>query len=194
MLAGFALPPLLQLSRMPALRVLRRDVGPPPPLVLLAFGPAVLAVAFLIYWVVRDPMLFLGFIGGLAVFLLVLAGAGAAAGQSRRAACAAASASPGATASRISAAAAPKAWCRSPRSALGFMVLLLLAIVRNDLIEDWRRSLPADVPNFFFINIPPQERSAFLAFLQTRGAQHVARAADGPRAADAHQRQADRGA
>ena len=29
---------------MPALRVLRRDVGPHPPLVLLAFGPAIAAV------------------------------------------------------------------------------------------------------------------------------------------------------
>src|SRR6202022_3650168 len=76
-LIGFALPPLLQLARTPALRVLRRDVGPPPPLMLLAFGPAVAVVVFLVYWVVRDWKLFLGFIAGLGGFLLVLALAGA---------------------------------------------------------------------------------------------------------------------
>jgi hypothetical protein len=75
-LAGFALPPLLQLARVPALRVLRRDVGPPPPLVLLAFGPAVAIVLLLIYWVVRDAKLFLYFTAGLAVFVLTLSGAG----------------------------------------------------------------------------------------------------------------------
>jgi putative ABC transport system permease protein len=51
------------------------------------------------------------------------------------------------------------------------MVLLVLAVVRNDLLTDWRRSLPADIPNFFFINIPPTEREDFFAFLKERGAE-----------------------
>src|SRR5215831_21266732 len=44
----------------------------------------------------------------------------------------------------------------------GIMVLLLLGIVRDDLNSDWRRTLPADVPNYFFINIPPGDRDAFV--------------------------------
>src|SRR6185295_13276440 len=75
-LAGFALPPLPQLSRVPTIRVLRRHVGPPSPAVMLAFGPAVFAVAFLIYWVVRDWFLFWVFTGGLVGFLALLTGAG----------------------------------------------------------------------------------------------------------------------
>ena len=116
MLGGFALPPLLQLSRTPALRVLRRDVGPPAPLVVLAFGPAVLAIAFLIYWVLRDVTVFLAFVGGLAAFVLVVAGAGwllvkltnAAARRRRRVLAL--------RHSRISAGGAPRASCSSRRS------------------------------------------------------------------------------
>jgi putative ABC transport system permease protein len=52
---------------------------------------------------------------------------------------------------------------------LGLMVLLLLAVVRSDLLADWRRSLPTDVPNNFLINIRPEERDSLEKFLQVRG-------------------------
>src|SRR5882724_8217079 len=168
-LIGFALPPLLQLSRTPALRVLRRDVGPPPPLTLLAFGPAVAVVIFLVYWVVRDWRLFLGFTAGLAGFLLVLALAGALlvflAGRLRGRV---------GVAWRFGVANLSRRRSESIVQIVAFgtgiMVLLLLGIVRDDLNSDWRRTLPADIPNYFFINIPPGDRDAFVQFLKDRGA------------------------
>ena len=168
-LSGFALPPLLQLSRVPALRVLRRDVGPPPPLMVLAFGPAVAVVVLLIYWTVRDWTLFFGFTGGLAAFVLLLALSGSllvylaarfrgkvgvawrygVANLSRRRA---------------------ESVVQIVAFGIGIMVLLLLSIIRNDLNSDWRHTLPANLPNFFFINIPPADRARFIEFLNARGA------------------------
>ncbi|HYB65110.1 MAG TPA: FtsX-like permease family protein [Steroidobacteraceae bacterium] len=168
-LAGFALPPLIQLGRVPALRVLRRDVGPPPPLVLMAFGPAIAVVALLIYWVVRDGRLFLYLGAGLAVFLAALALAGTGlvllAGRLR---------------GRVGVAWRYGVANLSRRRAesvvqlvafgTGIMVLLLLGIIRDDLNSDWRRTLPPDLPNYFFINIPPGERDTFVRFVEAQGA------------------------
>jgi putative ABC transport system permease protein len=168
-LAGFAVPPLLQLARVPPLRVLRRDVGPPPPLVILAFGPAVLVVIGLVGWAVRDIRLALQFLVGLATFLAVLAGAGfvlvtlcgrlrgrvgvawryGIANLNRRRA---------------------DSMVQIAAFGAGLMVLLVLGVVRDDLESDWRRSLPADAPNYFFVNIPPADRAAFTQFLEQRGA------------------------
>ena len=168
-LGGFALPPLLQLSRVPAIRVLRRDVGPPPPLVWLAFGPAIAAVVFLTWWVTRDLQIFFGFVAGLAAFVTLLALAGVllvrmasglrgSVGVSWRYGIANLSRRRGESVIQIVA------------FGLGIMVLLMLAVVRNDLLADWRRSLPADLPNFFFINIPPSDRDPFVDFLRDSGA------------------------
>lgn len=171
-LGGCALPPLLQLSRTPALRVLRRDVGPPAPMVVLAFGPAVLAIAFLIWWVMRDLKVFAAFVAGLAVFVLVVALAGwllvklttrlrggvgvswryGLANLGRR---------------------RTESIVQLTAFALGIMMLLVLALVRNDLMSDWRKSLPADTPNFFFINIPSEQSQPFAKFLEDRGAKDV---------------------
>jgi putative ABC transport system permease protein len=37
------------------------------------------------------------------------------------------------------------------------MVLLLLTVVRNDVLRDWERSLPEDTPNYFLLNIEPED-------------------------------------
>ncbi|HKD53296.1 MAG TPA: FtsX-like permease family protein [Steroidobacteraceae bacterium] len=168
-LGGFALPPLLQLSRVPALRVLRRDVGPPPPLVLLAFGPAVAVVLALIYWVVPERRMFLYFTGGLAAFILVLTLAGvvlvALAGQLRGRV---------GVAWRFGVANLSRRRAESVVQLVAFgtgiMVLLLLSILRTDLNSDWQRTLPPNLPNYFFINIPPQSRAEFVQFLEAQGA------------------------
>ena len=168
-LIGFALPPLLQLSRTPALRVLRRDIGPPPPLLLLAFGPAVAVVVFLVYWVVRDFKLFCGFTAGLIGFLIILSLAGALlvflAGRLRGRV---------GVAWRFGVANLSRRRSESLVQIVAFgtgiMVLLLLGIVRDDLNSDWRRTLPANVPNYFFVNIAPADRDDFVRFLQDHGA------------------------
>ncbi len=168
-LAGFALPPLLQLSRVPALRVLRRDVGPPPPLVLLAFGPALAVVLLLIYWVVPERRMFLYFTAGLAAFVTVLTLAGALlvalAGRLRGRV---------GVAWRFGVANLSRRRAESVVQLVAFgtgiMVLLLLSILRTDLNSDWQRTLPQNLPNYFFVNIPPQSRAEFVSFLQAQGA------------------------
>ncbi len=168
-LAGFALPPLLQLSRVPALRVLRRDIGAPPPLVLLAFGPAVAVVLLLIYWVVPSPRMFLYLSGGLAAFVLVLALAGlllvTLAGRLRGRV---------GVAWRFGVANLSRRRAESVVQLVAFgtgiMVLLLLGILRSDLNGDWQRTLPPNLPNYFFVNIPPQSRQEFAQFLAAQGA------------------------
>jgi Predicted ABC-type transport system involved in lysophospholipase L1 biosynthesis, permease component len=52
---------------------------------------------------------------------------------------------------------------------LGLMVLLLLAVVRDDLMEEWRASLPEDAPNHFMINIRPDQADGVRAFFSERG-------------------------
>ncbi len=168
-LAGFALPALLQLARVPALRVLRRDVGPPPPVVLLAFGPAVAVVLGLIYWVVPDARLFLYLTAGLTGFVVVVALAGLllvrlAAGLRGRVGVAWRFGVANLSRRRVESVVQLVAF------GTGIMVLLLLGILRGDLNGDWQRTLPPNLPNYFFINIPPAARTEFVQFLEAQGA------------------------
>ncbi len=168
-LAGCALPSLLQLTRVPALSVLRRDAGPPAPRFWSAALPVPLALGAVVYLALRDAALSLEFVLalGAAVLALALGGAGLLhlAGRARR---------------RIGAGWRQGLAALARRRAEGIvqivsfgvalMLLLALAVLRTDLIEDWRRSLPADVPNYFFVNIPPDQRESFQHELESQGA------------------------
>ena len=168
MLVGFALPPLLQLKNTPPARVLRKTVSAPP----LRYGSSyVLALASLcaILWsLVRDTELVLSVLAGVlgVGLVLTLAGYGlvrltgrlrGGVGVAWRYGLANVSRRGGGSVVQIVA------------FGLGLMVLLLLAVVRGDLLADWRRSLPADVPNNFLINIRPEERGALEDFLRSHG-------------------------
>ena len=75
-LVGFALPPLLQLRTVPPIRVLRRDLEPPPLRYSVVYGLAIGAVVTLLLWIIRDVRL-VGYVaGGLGATFLVLAIAG----------------------------------------------------------------------------------------------------------------------
>ena len=170
LLCGFALPPVLQLARVPAIRILRRDMAAPQLAMLLAYGPALLAVAVLILQVTREWTLASWFTLGLLASVLVLAGAAwllvRAVGRLRggvgvawRYGIANLARRRGSSVVQVIA------------FGLGLTALLLLAVIRGDLIDSWRASLPANAPNYFFVNIPAAQREAFVAQLQQDGAE-----------------------
>ncbi len=169
MLAGFALPSLLQLTKVPALRVLRRDADPPPMRLWLALFPAVIAIVGVIYATLGQWTLSLWFAAGFAaaIALLTVCGwllvrlAGRArggAGLALRQGLANLARRRGGSVAQIVA------------FGLGVLLLLVLTILRRDLLHDWRTSLPVGAPNYFFINIPTEERDDFRAALLAAGA------------------------
>jgi putative ABC transport system permease protein len=165
MLIGFALPPLLQLKNTPPARVLRKTATAPPLRFGLAYVFAVAALFAILWSLVRDTELVVSlFLGVLGVgCVLTAAGFGlvrltgrlrGGVGVAWRYGLANVSRRGGGSVVQIVA------------FGLGLMVLLLLAVVRGDLLADWRRSLPYDVPNNFLINIRPDERRPLEEFLE----------------------------
>ena len=49
--------------------------------------------------------------------------------------------------------------------ALSLMLLSIIWLVRTDLLNDWQRTIPADAPNIFAINIAPYEVNDYLKYL-----------------------------
>ncbi len=170
--AGFALPPLVRLRSVPPIRILNRSldtqVGLGYALWLLPIAGALLI-----------PVLQLG---ELSLALIVLGCSAALAGLL--------------AASGWLAMLAGMTWARRARGAwrfglaglrrrrgagivqvtalgLGLMALLLLVIVRTELLEQWRDSIPPDTPDHFAVNIQPDQRAEFETDLIRFGARNL---------------------
>jgi len=167
-LAGFALPDLMQMGKTPPLRVLRHDIGPPPMRYGISWIAGILAVVALLLWMVRDAKLVLAIFGGASITFLILGAAGWLLVRSLQGFRGAAG-----VAWRYGLASLARRGRESVIQVvafgLGLMVLLLLTTVRNDLMDNWRQSLPENAPNQFMINIQAQEIGPMTAFLQERG-------------------------
>jgi putative ABC transport system permease protein len=170
LLLAFGLPPVLQLSRVPALRVIRRDLGPVRAASLGALALGLAGFAALLVNASRDLWLGLVVVGGFAAAVVVFAGLAWLAVQGLRwlvswaqvptwlrMATRQISARPGYTVVQISA------------LSVGLLALLLLVLLRTDLVDSWRNATPADAPNRFVINIQPDQSQAFLDTLHQAG-------------------------
>ena len=163
-LAGFALPPVLRLRRVPALRVLRRELAPMPLQGWLVYGLAIATLAVLMWRYTGSASMTLAVMGGAAAALVLLGGlAGLLLHLSRglhRGV---------GVAWRYG---VNNLWRRpwlSISQILAFglilMAMALIALVRGDLLNTWQAQLPPETHNHFVVNILPEQRDAFAAYL-----------------------------
>lgn len=159
-LAGFALPPLAALGRVPPLRVLRRDMLPIPPSTWLVYGAALAALGLIMWRLSLDLVLTFALLGGGVIAALVLGGLLLLVLKSLR---------------RLLAR-APLPWrlglgqlLRHPLAAAGqslafgliLLSMALIALLRGELLDTWQNQLPKNAPNYFALNILPADKQAF---------------------------------
>ncbi|MFU8832297.1 MAG: ABC transporter permease [Wenzhouxiangella sp.] len=170
--AGFALPPLLNLRQVPPMRILNRSLDSRPTLGrLLWILPVAGALAIPVIQL-GHARLALIVLGGSIVLGMVLAIAGWLA----------------MIATRVLSRHTTEAWrfglagLHRRRAAgivqvtalgLGLMALLLLMIVRTELLDQWRGSLPPDTPDHFLVNIQPDQVDDIEAELERAGARNL---------------------
>ncbi|NDP39672.1 MAG: FtsX-like permease family protein [Rhodoferax sp.] len=170
LLLAFGLPPVLQLARVPPLRVIRRDVGNLKPASIGVLGLGVAGFAVLLLAASSDVKLGLIAVGGFAAATVLFAVLSWGAVMLLRRV--------------VNERTAPRAVILAMRQisarpayavvqvsalALGLLALVLLVLLRTDLINSWRQATPADAPNRFVINVMPEQGDAFAAALRAAG-------------------------
>ncbi|MDZ4048081.1 MAG: FtsX-like permease family protein, partial [Pseudoxanthomonas sp.] len=167
-LLAFGAPPVLALRRVPALRVLRRDLDRTEPSAWLVALTGFVGLGALLWWKAGSPTLgtamLVGLVGTLAVLallawllILLVRRVRSRLRGSLRYGLANVSRRAGTSIAQVSA------------LGLGLMALLLLTFVRTDLLDRWQLALSANAPNRFIINVQPDQVDPVKAFMQARG-------------------------
>ncbi|MBN8751376.1 FtsX-like permease family protein [Xylophilus ampelinus] len=170
LLFAFGLPPVLQLARVPPLRVIRRDVGGLKPASIAVLGVGILGFAALLLAASSDIKLGLIAVGGFAGAVVVFAAlAWVAVKVLRRSVNEATAPRWLVLATRQISARPVYAVVQVSSLSVGLLALVLLVLLRTDLVSSWRRATPPDAPNRFVINVMPDQEQAFRAALQKDG-------------------------
>jgi len=170
LLMTFGLPPVLQLARVPPLRVIRRDLGALQPASVAVLAAGVAGFAALLLAVSSDLVLGALAVGGFAAAVAVLAALSWLAVRALKAAVPEGRAPRWLLLATRQVAARP-AFAMLQVSALGvgLLALALLVLLRTDLIASWRAATPADAPNRFVINLQPDQAQPFRERLRAAG-------------------------
>lgn len=165
LLTGFALPPVSNLRSVPALRVLRRDIGLSATYGIAGYLLGFAALSLLFIWKAQELKLGIYIVAGFAVAIILFGGIGwllvrLLAGLRHQAG----------SAWRYGLASIRRRAASSVLQAvalgLGLMALLMLTLIKDDLIDDWQASLPPDAPNHFLVNIQSDQLQSLEAFFQ----------------------------
>ena len=173
LLLAFGLPPVLQLAQVPALRVIRRDMGGLQPASVGVLIAGLLGFAGALMWASRDVKLGLMTVGGFAMATLMFAGATWLALKLLR------NWVPSDATPRWLLLATRQVMARPVYAVLqvsalsvGLLALVLLVLLRTDLISSWRKATPVNAPDRFVINVQPDQTEAFQKSLQQTGVQN----------------------
>ena len=158
-LLAFGAPPVLALRRVPALRVIRRDLDPTEPSAWLVIVLGLAGLAALLWWQSGSATLALALLGGLLVtfaalallawgMVLLVRRLRTRLRGSLRYGLANVSRRPATSIAQVAA------------LGLGLMALLLLTFVRTDLLDRWQLALSENAPNRFIINVQDDQVDA----------------------------------
>ena len=162
LLVAFGLPPVLQLAKVPPIRVIRRDMGGLQPASLGVLLTGLLGFAAALMWASRDVTLGLMTVGGFAAATLLFAAVTWLLLKLLRQ-WVPSSATPRwlLLATRQVMARPVYAVVQVSALSVGLLALVLLVLLRTDLISSWRKATPVNAPDRFVINVQPDQTSAF---------------------------------